>query len=39
MLPYSWQTNESEIDDIFRFLDDRHLNFIDISDRLMEVLS
>ncbi len=39
MLPYSWQTNESEIDKIFRFLDDRHLNFIDISNRLMEVLS
>ena len=39
MLPYSWQTNESEIDDIFTFLNSRHLNFVSISNRLMEVLS
>ena len=39
MLPYSWQTNESEIDKIFEFLENRHLNFIDISNCLMEVLS
>ena len=39
MLPCSWQTNKSEIDKIFKFLENRHLNFIDISNRLMEVLS
>ncbi len=39
MLPCSWQINKSDIDKIFEFLKNRHLNFIEISNRLKEDLS
>ena len=39
MLPCHWYNNQDDIDKIFSFLESRHLNFRDISNHLMEVLS